>query len=67
MENKIVSLKDRMLGINAKMDRKGYDGSRFYQEVTREYLLPETLKLDGLKSTFTDDGVILMISISSYD
>lgn len=46
-----------MLNIHAKMERKSEDGSRFYQEVSREYLLPETLKVEELKSIFTDDGV----------
>ena len=50
-----------MLNINAKMDRTADDGSRFYQEVSREYLLPESLKLDELKSIFTDDGVSYFI------
>lgn len=48
-----------MLNIHAKMDRKSDDGSRFYQEISREYLLPETLKIEELKSIFTDDGVIM--------
>ncbi len=47
-----------MLSIQAKMDRKSDDGGRFYQEVSRDYLLPETLKTEELKSIFTDDGVI---------
>lgn len=46
-----------MLNIHAKMERKSDDGSRFFQEVCREYLLPETLKVEELKSIFTDDGV----------
>ncbi len=54
----LVSLKERMLNIHAKMDRKSDDGSRFYQEISREYLLPETLKIEELKSIFTDDGVM---------
>lgn len=53
----LVSLKDRVLSIQAKMDRKTDDGSRYFQEVTREYLLPETLKIDQLKSVYGDDGV----------
>ncbi|XP_032785434.2 alpha-crystallin A chain [Daphnia magna] len=53
-----ISLKDRMLNIHAKMERKSDDGSRFFQEVCREYLLPETLKVEELKSIFTDDGVL---------
>ena len=39
-----------MLNIHAKMDRKSDDGSRFYQEISREYLLPDTLKTEELKS-----------------
>lgn len=46
-----------MLSIQAKMDRKADDGSRFYQEIARDYLLPDTLKIDELKSILTDDGV----------
>ena len=53
----LVSLKDRVLSIQAKMDRKTEDGSRYFQEVTREYLLPESLKIDQLKSVYGDDGV----------
>nr|CAH0107097.1 unnamed protein product [Daphnia galeata] len=53
-----ISLKDKMLNIHAKMDRKSDDGSRFYQEISREYLLPDTLKTEELKSIFTDDGVL---------
>ncbi len=41
------------------MDRKSDDGSRFYQQVTREYVLPESMKVEGLKSILTDDGVTL--------
>ena len=54
-----------MLSIQAKMDRKSDDGSRFYQEVHRDYLLPETLKIDELKSIFTDDGVSLWLLFPS--
>lgn len=39
------------------MDVKSDDGGRFYQEVTRDYLLPESVKVDELKSLLTDDGV----------
>ena len=61
-----VSLKDKMLNIHAKMDRKSDDGSRFYQEISREYLLPDTLKTEELKSIFTDDGVYYMLHISKF-
>jgi len=52
-----------MLNIHAKMERKSDDGSRFYQEVSREYLLPETLKVDELKSVFNDDGVCILHTV----
>ena len=43
------------------MERKADDGSRFYQEISREYFLPEKMKVDELKSVFNDDGVIYTI------
>jgi len=55
-----------MLNIHAKMERKSDDGSRFYQEISREYLLPETLKVDELKSVFNDDGVCILHTVMVY-
>lgn len=53
-----VSLNDRMLCIQGKTDRKTDDGCRFYQEVSRQYLLPENVETDEIKSLlFTVDGV----------
>jgi len=46
-----------MLSIHGKMNRTSNDGSHFYQEIFREYSLPETLKLEKLTSNLSDDGV----------
>lgn len=53
-----VSLNERMLTIHAKMEHKSDDGSRFYQETIRDYLLPEKLDIEGLKSQIDDDGIL---------
>lgn len=53
----IVSVKGRVLTVQAKLDRKCDDGSRYFQEVAREYVLPESLQPDALKSILNDDGV----------
>ena len=44
--------------IHAKMEHKSDNGSRFYQEIVRDYLLPEKLDVEGLKSQIDDDGVL---------
>lgn len=53
-----MSLKNRLLTIHAKGEKKSEDGSRFYQEISREYLLPEKLKLEELRSLLDDDGIL---------
>ena len=44
--------------IQAKMDQKSEDGSRFYQDISREYFLPEQVQIEGLKSVIGEDGVL---------
>jgi HSP20 family molecular chaperone IbpA len=53
-----VSLKDRVLTIEAKMEQKSEDGSRLYQEVSKTYTLPDNVELENLKSLLTNDGVL---------
>jgi HSP20 family molecular chaperone IbpA len=53
-----VSLKDRVLTIDAKMEQKSEDGSRLYQEVSKTYTLPDNVELENLKSLLTNDGVL---------
>ena len=53
-----VSLNERLLSIHATMERKNGDGNRFYQEIIREYSLPEKLDVEKLKSQLDDDGVL---------
>jgi HSP20 family molecular chaperone IbpA len=53
-----VSLKDRVLTIEAKMEQKSEDGSRLYQEVSKMYNLPDNVELENLKSLLTNDGVL---------
>ncbi|XP_059482619.1 heat shock protein hsp-16.2-like [Neocloeon triangulifer] len=53
-----VSLKDRVLTIDAKMEKKSEDGSRFYQEMSRLYTLPESVEVSNLKSLLSNEGVL---------
>ena len=54
-----VSLKGHLLAVEAKMEQKSDDGQRrFYQEVCREYLLPDKLELRNLTSILGDDGIL---------
>ncbi|CAG0883598.1 unnamed protein product [Darwinula stevensoni] len=57
-ENIKVSLKDRMLTINAKVDTRGADGSQLSTEVTRQYVLPENVDVDGLRSHLDSDSIL---------
>jgi len=53
-----VSLKDRVLTIDAKMEQKSEDGSRLYQEMSRMYTLPANVEVNNLKSLLSNDGVL---------
>jgi HSP20 family molecular chaperone IbpA len=54
-----VSLKNRQVIIDAKMEEKSDDGHhRMYQEVTRQYTLPENVQVEKLRSLLSDDGVL---------
>lgn len=44
------------------MNRTSNDGSHFYQEIFREYSLPETLKLEKMTSNLTKNGVLTMLN-----
>jgi len=52
-----ISLKDRVLTIEAKAEVKD-ENSRFYQEVSRSFLLPEKADLNELKTVLTPDGIL---------
>jgi HSP20 family molecular chaperone IbpA len=53
-----ISLKENILTIQAKMERKAEDGSKFQQEFTRELSLPENVDPTSLKSFLGNDGVL---------
>ncbi|PNF32626.1 hypothetical protein B7P43_G17929, partial [Cryptotermes secundus] len=53
-----ISMKDNILVIRARMERKGEDGSKFQQEFTREMTLPEEVDPTSLKSFLGNDGVL---------
>jgi HSP20 family molecular chaperone IbpA len=53
-----VSLKENILVIKAKMERKTEDGSKFQQEFTREMTLPDNVDITSLKSFLGNDGVL---------
>jgi HSP20 family molecular chaperone IbpA len=58
-ENIKVSLKDRLLTIDAKLEQKSEDGhSRIYQEISKSFTLPENVKIEEVKSLLTPDGVL---------
>jgi len=58
-ENVKVSLKDRVLTVEAKFEQKSDDGrSRMYQEMSRSFTLPENVKLDEVKSLLTPEGIL---------
>lgn len=52
-----VNLKDRLLTIHAKMEKKSEDG-RIYQEVSRSFTLPEIINPEEVKSLFTPEGIL---------
>jgi len=54
-----VSLKDRMLTVEAKREQTSEDGThRYYEEVSRRFTLPEEADLKELKSVFTPNGLL---------
>jgi len=58
-ENIKVTLKDRVLTIEAKYDHSSEDGkSRVYQEFSRQFTLPENINPSEVKSMFTPDGIL---------
>ena len=58
-ENVKVSLKDRMLSIEAKGEYKSEDGStRVYQEIRRQFTLPDNVDVKELKSVMSPDGIL---------
>jgi len=60
-ENVKLSLKDRLLTIEAKAEHKSEDGnSRLYQEITRKITLPETIDPKDVKSLLAPDGRLVI-------
>ncbi|CAG7730719.1 unnamed protein product [Allacma fusca] len=58
-ENVKISLKDRVMTIEAKTEEKSEDGNRrVYQEVSRQFTLPENVDLKEVKSILTPEGVL---------
>lgn len=58
-ENVKVSLKDRVLSIEAKGEYKSEDGStRVYQEIRRQFTLPDNVDVKELKSVMSPDGIL---------
>ncbi|XP_063232261.1 heat shock protein beta-1-like [Bacillus rossius redtenbacheri] len=53
-----ISLKDGVLSVRAQMERSAEDGSKFYQEVKREFTLPDNIEQRSLKSFLSRDGVL---------
>ena len=45
--------------INAKVNQKSEDGTQtIYQEISRTYVLPDTVQVDKLKSLLSHDGIL---------
>ncbi|CAG7714168.1 unnamed protein product [Allacma fusca] len=58
-ENVKVTMKDRLVTVEAKADLMSEDGSsRLYQEITRKFLLPEKLNMKEVKSIMGPDGIL---------
>jgi len=58
-ENIKVTLKDRVMKIEAKKEQKSDDGnSRVYEEVSRLFTIPEKVDLKEVKSVLTPDGIL---------
>lgn len=62
-----LSLKDRLLTIEAKMEQKSEDGSRLYQEMSRVYTLPENVEVENLKSLLNDDILSIEAPLSGKE
>ena len=52
-----ISLKDRTVVVEGKYEHIE-DGSRTYQEWSRQWILPETADLNQLRSVLDNDGVL---------
>jgi HSP20 family molecular chaperone IbpA len=58
-ENVKVSLKDRLMTVEAKQEQKSDDGNtRLYQEVSRVFTLPDEVDAKDVKSVLNPDGVL---------
>jgi len=54
-----ISLKDRVLTIEAKGEHTSEDGSsRLYQEISRKFTLPDNVDVKELKSVLSPDGIL---------
>jgi HSP20 family molecular chaperone IbpA len=53
-----ISLRDNTLTIEAKVDRKMDDGSKFQQECSREMTLPDAVDETSLKAFLGADGIL---------
>ncbi|KDR22816.1 stress-induced protein 1-like [Zootermopsis nevadensis] len=53
-----ISLKENIITIQAKMERKAEDGNKLQQEFTREMSLPDNVDLSSLKTFLGIDGVL---------
>jgi HSP20 family molecular chaperone IbpA len=56
-ENIKISLKENVLMVEAKREQKSED-SRFYEEVSRKFTLPENVDLKEVKSVFAPNGIL---------
>jgi HSP20 family molecular chaperone IbpA len=60
-ENVKITLKDRVVNIEAKFEHKSEDGnSRLYQELCKSFTLPENVKVEEMKCLFTPEGELLI-------
>jgi len=58
-ENVKMSLKDRLLTVEGKREHKSEDGNyRFYEEVSRDFTIPENVDVKELKSVFAPNGIL---------
>ena len=58
-ENVKVSLKDRVMTVEAKQEQRSDDGNtRVYQEMSRQFTLPEEVEVKDVKSVLNPDGVL---------
>lgn len=60
-ENVKVTLKDRVVTVEAKFEHKSEDGkSRMYQEFCKSFTLPTNVKVEEIKSLFTPEGQLVI-------